>query len=166
MPSRSAEHIEFKAYQSGFAEETVAMWRLSFQRAMGLPEHNEPEDFNQQLQFFAQIPAANISLAVDRRVTKIAGLLVQAEAEIEQLYIHPDYQGLGLGQGFMAIAKQNSPRGLSLYTFAANTRAQAFYVRQGFVEIGRGVADAEHNPWATDPAQLADIRYQWQPAAG
>ena len=74
--------IEQVAYQSDRAEETLKVWRLSLQRALGLREHNEADDFSNHLRFLQQIPPANITLAVD-------------------------------------------------------------------------------NPWASDPAQLKDIRYQW-----
>lgn len=154
-------HIEHVAYRSHLAEETLKVWRLSFQRALGLPEHNDAEDFSHHLRFLQQIPPANITLALNSNTGAVVGLLVQADEEIEQLYIHPSYQGMGIGFEFMQLAKRNSPLCLRLYTFAANTQAQAFYQRQGFVEIDRGQASANDNPWASDPAQLKDIRYQW-----
>ena len=154
-------HIERIDYRPELAAETLAMWRLSFQQAMGLAHRNDPEDVAQQMAFLQQIPIANIQLAFDHQASAVAGFFVQVGEEIEQLYVHPRYQGIAIGWEFVRLAKQRSPERVSLYTFAANRSARAFYQRQGFVEIGRGTAAAEHNPWATSPEQLADVRYQW-----
>lgn len=164
MPNFMAQtaHIERIAYRPELARETLTMWRLAFQRAMGLPEQNDPQEVAGQLQFLQQIPPNTIQLAFDHRAQAVVGFFVQAGEEIEQLYVHPSHQGLGIGYEFVQLAKQRSSERVSLYTFAANTSAHAFYERQGFVEIARGQATAADNPWATDAAQLADIRYQWR----
>ena len=56
----------------------------------------------------------------------------------------------------VALAKENSPEGLELWTFQVNAPAQRFYERHGFVESFRtdGSENEEREP---------DIRYAWKP---
>ena len=163
MNQQLSANIEVVDYQPEYGLETVKMWRQSFQRAMGLQENNAFEPLCEQLAFFSTIDTTTIKVAIDTSLSVIVGLWVQNGESLEHLYVHVDYQGAGLGQRFMGLAKAASPSGITLYTFQKNHNAQRFYLRQGFAEIGRDYADMEHNPWATSKAQLADIQYRWDP---
>ena len=81
---------------------------------------------------------------------------------IEQLYLHPDFQGEGHGRRLIDLAKSGSNGELMLYTFELNLGAQNFYHAMGFKEMSRGCADMDSNPWADTRSQLADICYRWQ----
>lgn len=89
--------------------------------------------------------------------------MVLKDKELEQLYIHVDYQRSGIGGRLMEIARQDSPNGLELFAFQLNTQAQAFYGKHKFVEKSRGMALHKGNSWAVNTGQLADIRYVWSP---
>lgn len=82
------------------------------------------------------------------------GLLVLDGDGLDQLYVDPDSTGQGLGTRLVDLAKARRPDGLDLWTFQANTRARAFYRRQGFVE-GRTTSgdNEEHAP---------DVRLSWR----
>lgn len=60
---------------------------------------------------------------------------LQAEGEIDELYVAPEYQGLGLGSRlFRAVRNDLSDHGLArlgVWALADNTRARAFYERLG-----------------------------------
>jgi len=150
-------------YQAEFGLEVVKLWRQSFQRAMGLEEHNRSADLDPQLDYFTTIAAEHIHVAMDAETSTLTGFMVLTPGELEHLYVHVDYQGRGLGSSFLQKARAISPEGLSLYTFQKNIRAQAFYESNGFVEIGRGYADPHNNLWASTREELADIRYRWRP---
>ena len=66
---------------------------------------------------------------------EIVGMLAlkPAEHQLDQLFLHPDHQGRGLGRQLLDFAKARSPGGLWLRTAEKNTRAIAFYERAGFV---------------------------------
>lgn len=85
-------------------------------------------------------------------VTSLEGEMVQ------QLYILPGYQGIGIGSALLALAKSRRPGGLRLYAFQRNTRARAFYEHRGFVPIafGDGSGNEEGEP---------DVLYEWRPEA-
>jgi GNAT superfamily N-acetyltransferase len=87
---------------------------------------------------------------------RVVGMMVLADGWIEQLYVDPEWLGRGIGSRLMALAKEQQPDGLQLYTFQVNDRARRFYERHGFVAawFGDGSANEERQP---------DVRYEWHP---
>jgi len=87
---------------------------------------------------------------------RIVALLALDDAGIDQLYVHPDAQGRGIGSELVDLAKQRGPGGLDLYTFQVNARARRFYERHGFVvaAMGDGSGNEEGQP---------DVLYRWRP---
>ncbi len=86
----------------------------------------------------------------------VVGVLALSEGWIDQLYLHPDHRGRGIGDRFVALAKERQPAGLQLWTFQVNAPARRFYERHGFeaVEETDGAGNEEREP---------DVRYVWQP---
>jgi GNAT superfamily N-acetyltransferase len=92
---------------------------------------------------------------VDGRVVGVAAL----EGDfLEQLYILPGYQGLGIGSALFDKARELRPHGLSFYAFQRNARAREFYERRGciIVEFGDGSGNEEGEP---------DVLYRWTPGS-
>ncbi|WP_020120021.1 GNAT family N-acetyltransferase [Streptomyces canus] len=87
---------------------------------------------------------------------QVVGLMVLAGDLLSQLYLDPDWRGRGIGDRFVALAKERSPQGVSLWTFQVNRPAHRFYERHGFVEAERtdGSGNEEREP---------DVRYVWRP---
>jgi GNAT superfamily N-acetyltransferase len=86
----------------------------------------------------------------------IVGLMVLDGELLSQLYLDPEWRGRGIGDRFVALAKERSPGGLSLWTFQVNKPAHRFYERHGFaaVEFTDGSGNEEREP---------DVRYVWRP---
>jgi ribosomal protein S18 acetylase RimI-like enzyme len=63
-----------------------------------------------------------------------------ARGHVFSLYVHPDSQGLGLGRALLEAAVQRlaeaGHRAATLWVFADNTAARAFYTRQGWTPDG------------------------------
>jgi ribosomal protein S18 acetylase RimI-like enzyme len=61
---------------------------------------------------------------------------------LDNIAVHPDRQGHGLGRRLMAFAEQDARRRgfseLRLYTHQTMTENIALYTRLGFIETGRG----------------------------
>lgn len=87
------------------------------------------------------------------RQGRLAGFIAFREAWIDQLYVLPDAQGLGLGRLLLDKAKSRWPV-LKLWTFQANSRARAFYEAAGFVAIDETDGDNEE--------QEPDVLYRWE----
>ncbi|MFI1352082.1 GNAT family N-acetyltransferase [Streptomyces sp. NPDC020898] len=88
----------------------------------------------------------------------IVGMMVLAGDLLSQLYLAPDWRGRGIGDRFVALAKERAPGGLSLWTFQINKPAHRFYERHGFVA-------AEHTDGSGNEEREPDVRYVWQPRA-
>lgn len=86
----------------------------------------------------------------------VVGMMVLAGDLLSQLYLDPDWRGRGIGDRFVALAKERSPGGLTLWTFQVNKPAHRFYERHGFVAVGStdGSGNEEREP---------DVRYEWRP---
>lgn len=133
-----------------YAEQTVQMWRESKEKAIG---HKDIHSFENHVNFLNHILAKNFQIDLALMDLKVVGMIAYNHTEISQLYIHIDYQGIGLGQTLLDLAKRNSMGRLTLYTFEVNKVAQRFYEKHGFKMIGKGHENEEN---------LADILYEWK----
>ncbi|MGH4027537.1 N-acetyltransferase family protein [Actinomycetota bacterium Odt1-20B] len=85
----------------------------------------------------------------------VVGLMVLDGPLLNQLYLAPSWRGHGIGDRFVALAKELSPAGLDLWTFQVNEPAHRFYERHGFVADRWTDGDNEEG----EP----DVHYAWQP---
>ncbi|MGM9931891.1 GNAT family N-acetyltransferase [Pradoshia sp.] len=125
------------------------MWRESKERAIG---QKEIHDLDSHLYFLNHILADRFQIELAIVDGKVAGMIAYNEREVNQLYIHVDYQGMGIGQSLLEKAKVLCSGRLTLSTFEVNEKARRFYERNGFEVIGRGCENEENLP---------DIQYEW-----
>lgn len=142
--------IFFAPYDPKYAELTVKMWRESKERAIG---QKEKHSFESHLYFLDQILLERFQIDLALIDQKVVGMVAYNKTEISQLYVHIDYQGIGIGQALLERAKAQSDGVLTLYTFEINKNAQRFYEKNGFEIIGRGHENEENLP---------DIQYEWK----
>ncbi len=85
---------------------------------------------------------------------RIVGMAALGEEMLQQLYIHPDYQGRGIGDALFTVATERYPAGFTFYAFQRNARARAFYEARGCVAVafGDGSGNEEGEP---------DVLYAW-----
>lgn len=83
----------------------------------------------------------------------VQGFLSRDGEEVHALYLLATRTGQGIGAVLIRDAMTVSDR-LALWTFQANTSAQKFYLREGFVERTR-------TDGADNDEKLPDIRYVW-----
>ena len=115
-----------------------------------LPElHTEAED----LGFVATRMLPQKTVWVATLVDAVVGFIAFDEDWIDQLYIHPDHQGQGIGPVLLDKALEaGTPK--QLWAFQQNERARRFYEARGFVatEFTDGAGNEEKTP---------DVRYVW-----
>lgn len=82
------------------------------------------------------------------------GFVAFRDGWIDQFYVLPRWQGRGLGQALLQVAKANSTA-LQLWTFQRNSPARRFYEKRGFAPIKEtdGSRNEEREP---------DVLYRWQ----
>ncbi len=137
-------------YHPRYASETVKMWRDSKEKAIG---QKEIHSFENHVYFLNNILAEQFRVELALVEGKVAGIIAYNDIEISQLYIHTDYQAIGIGTALLSRAKEQSSGRLTLYTFEINKNAQRFYEKHGFNIIGRGYENEEYLP---------DILYEWE----
>ncbi|KKD03586.1 histone acetyltransferase [Streptomyces sp. WM6386] len=129
------------------------VWLRSF--AAALPTVVRPRSDDEVRDYFREV-------VVPLRETWVAdsdgvvGVMVLNGELLSQLYIAPDWRGRGIGDRFVELAKERSPRGLHLWTFQVNNPAHRFYERHGFVAV-------EHTDGSGNEEREPDVRYVWQP---
>lgn len=136
-------------YESKYAEQTIEMWRESKYKAIG---QKEIHSFESHVYFLNHILPKEYQVDIALWGEKVVGIIAYNESEINQLYIHNDYQGKSIGKSLLRKAKEQSSGRLTLYTFEINKKAQRFYEMNGFKIIGRGNENDENLP---------DIQYEW-----
>lgn len=73
---------------------------------------------------------------------------------LDDLYVDPGHQGAGTGTALLDLVKARHPGGFSLWVFAQNLPARAFYAARGLVE-------REHTDGAENEERAPDLRMEW-----
>ncbi|MFE6554306.1 GNAT family N-acetyltransferase [Streptomyces sp. NPDC057746] len=136
------------------ARAAADVWLRSY--AAALPTVRCAHDEADVRDWFKRVLVPQYETWVAVRRNSVVGLLVLNGGELKQLYLEPEWRGRDLGDRFMALAKQQQPNGLSLWTFQINGPARRFYERHGFVE-------AECTDGQRNDEREPDVRYVWQP---
>jgi ribosomal protein S18 acetylase RimI-like enzyme len=143
------ENINIIKYDKKYADDTVLMKRASKEKAI---VQKDIHSFLECKNYLNEVLCKNYEVDIAIQNEIVIGIIVFNETEVNQLYIHNDYQGRGIGKILLDIAKNKSAGKLTLFTFEVNHKAQRFYERNGFRIIGRGNKNEEN---------LNDIKYEW-----
>jgi 8-oxo-dGTP pyrophosphatase MutT (NUDIX family) len=121
-------------------------------KSFALPDVPEPHTRAEITAWIANeaIPGMDVWVADVDGV--VVGQIMLAPGWLHHLYIDPSWIGRGLGDEFMALARQRQPEGVQLWAFQSSARARRFYERHGFraVEFTDGEGNEERWP---------DVRY-------
>ena len=82
------------------------------------------------------------------------GVMVLRDDWVDQLYIHQEWTGRGVGGRLLDLAKKRRPGGLQLWAFQSNVGARRFYERHGFVAV-------EETDGSGNEERAPDVRYAW-----
>ena len=142
--------IKIIPYSEKYCDETITMWRDSKEKAIC---QKDIHSFSDHKYFLNEILVKDNEIFIALMADKVAGIIAFNEMEINQLYIHNEFQNRGIGKMLLDIAKNKSKGILTLYTFEINKSAQKFYEKNGFRIIGRNFENEE---------KLDDLKYEWK----
>lgn len=132
------------------APQVAALFRRSRAVLTFLPElHTADED----LWFVREVLIGAQLVTLAERDGQLLGFMAEHDGWINQLYLDPDVRRSGVGSALLGSAKARNAK-LTLWCFAQNLAARAFYEAQGFVVV-------ETTDGTGNEARLPDVRYWW-----
>ncbi|WP_087463788.1 GNAT family N-acetyltransferase [Oleiphilus messinensis] len=144
-------NIDLIEYDDRYVESAITMWRASKHHALGIADQHDLDSYRYFLTEIL-VPDFTVQFARETSTGQIIGIFVFNATEINQLYIHPDYQRQRIGSQFIQRAKDLCTTTLELNTFEQNLNARHFYEKHGFEIIGGDSKNEEGLP---------DLRYRW-----
>lgn len=141
--------VRLDVFQPENLSELVLMWRASFEAALGIVD---PHSIAEQENYFLERVLPHHEVRVAWHGDLLVGFVAASSEMVVQLFVRQGWQRRGIGGAMLAWAKQRSCGHLSLFTFARNHNACAFYEHNGFVVAARGFEPT----W-----QLDDVKYVW-----
>ncbi|MEU3524516.1 GNAT family N-acetyltransferase [Streptomyces sp. NPDC038707] len=155
MPEPAADPVVLRRAVPADARAVADVYLRSFDAA--LPTVVRPRTDDEVRDYIREVvvPARETWVAEAAGVG-VVGLMVLDGEALDQLYLAPEWRGRGIGDRFVALAKERSPGGLTLWTFQVNKPAHRFYERHGFTTVAftDGGRNEEREP---------DVRYDWRP---
>ena len=146
----SRDGVSLRGFEAAHLDDLVQMWRTSFEHGVGIRDWHSLEE--QRAYFMREVlPNNDVRLAFE--ADRLVAFIAATDRSIAQLYVDVRHHGKGIGSGLLNWAKDRSAGTLTLYTFARNQMARAFYERHGFVAVALGFEPM----W-----QLDDVKYQWE----
>ena len=143
-----------REYRPQDFDAVTILWRIA--REKSLPEFQNAKGYffyQDQNYFRDHILKENRVFVVESEQRPIAFMAMKGDF-IDQLYVHPDFQNLGVGKTLLDYARTFSPQHVWLYTLQINVNARAFYEKNGFIPEKFGVSPPPEN----EP----DVEYHWR----
>jgi GNAT superfamily N-acetyltransferase len=150
----TVEPVAIRSYVPGDLDEVVRIWLEGWQ-STGV-ESADSHEFDELYERAKRELTQGWSLYVAILKNRIVGMLALKPREncLDQIFVDPPFQRLGIGRALLAFAKQQMPEGMWLRCVMENGRAWQWYEREGFV---RG----HTAPHSTRP--LTNVHYHWEP---
>jgi GNAT superfamily N-acetyltransferase len=133
--------------------DAVATVHLRSRAAAAMPPGVHPEgEVRAWLRARLADPAEEVWVAEDEGL--VVGYARFTATWLDDLYVLPSYGGRGIGSALLDVVKARRPDGFSLWVFAMNAPARAFYARHGLVE-------REHTDGSENEERTPDLRMAW-----
>ena len=131
------------------------LWRRAREQAFPDFQRRKGHTFEEDQAYFRSVILVNNDIWIVEMDGQPTAFMAIAGDFIDQLYVDPDHQRLGLGKKLLDHAKSLSPEQLRLYTLQINTNGRAFYEKNGFRVVNLGFSPA--------PESEPDVEYHWAP---
>ena len=145
--------ITLRPYRPEDFDAVTRLWRKSREAAFPEFQRTKGYSFEEDCHYFSETILANNHIWVAEIESGVAGFMAIREPYIDQLYIAPALQRMGIGQALLDYAKRLSPDSLRLHTFQSNRNGRSFYEKNGFRAVKFGLSPPPEN----EP----DVEYRW-----
>lgn len=149
--------VTLRAYDAAADEEAaLALWLRTWQKTY--PDIDFAARFDWWRKQWRDHLVPNATIVVADAVEQMVGFITvdRRTPYVDQLVVAPEFWGIGVATKLVAEAKRLSPAGLHLDVNTDNSRAIAFYEKEGFVITGNGV-----NAFSGRPVHYMN----WQPSS-
>jgi ribosomal protein S18 acetylase RimI-like enzyme len=147
--------IEIRTPRESELETVVVVWNETKRDTYDFIPLERNRTLDEDRAFFHAMIQPRCALFVAVEGARILGFLGIRDSYVDRLYVHPDVQRRGVGSALLRHAIALSPAGLELHTHVRNTKARAFYEREGLVAVKFGVSPP--------PESEPDVEYHWRP---
>ena len=131
----------------------VEVWEASVRATHHFVTESDIEIFRPLV--FDELPHNDLACVRDGNGL-IVGFIGIVEGKVEMLFIHPDYRVQGIGRTLLRYAIQECGA-TTVDVNEQNDQALGFYLRMGFVVIGRSELDSNGKPYPLLHMHLASV---------
>jgi len=135
------------------ADAIAAIFTAARDEQRFIPALHTPEEHQW---FFREVVLPEQEVWIAEEDGAAVGFAALNQDLLGHIYVHPTYQGRGIGRVLFEKVKERRPSGFTLWTHQPNEGARRFYEREGLaaVELTDGAGNEEKVP---------DVRYEWTP---
>jgi putative acetyltransferase len=146
--------FSLRPYETARDEEpALALWLRTWQKTY--PDIDFAERLGWWREHWRSLTTAATIMVAEAKYEMIGFVTIDPRTlYLDQIVVAPEYWGTGLAGALIAEAKRLSPCGVDLDVNTDNTRAIAFYQKQGFAIAGDGI-----NPLSGRPVH----HMRWRP---
>jgi GNAT superfamily N-acetyltransferase len=145
--------MELRRARRDEAADIASVWLRSRKASVpAIPPPVHPDE--EVLVWFRDVVLPDREVWVAEDDDAVVALLVLEGDWLDQLYVDPSWTGRRVGSRLLALAKQQRPEHLQLWTFQSNAGARRFYERHGFLAAEMTDGDNEEG--------APDVRYEWR----
>lgn len=132
--------LSFTDYQHETLKPLAQLWHVSW---LSSDPAVFPDDTPERLETLIKENLADdwgVTLAWNNNKLIGFSAIKRQESWLDQLFILPAYQGMGVGLALLDRVKRAMPAGFTLRAAKSNVRAHSFYRRNGFRKVGEVVS--------------------------
>jgi ribosomal protein S18 acetylase RimI-like enzyme len=146
---------EVRALEPDDVDRVVRIWNETKRDTYDFIPIERDRSVDDDRGFFLAHILPQCAIWVARDEGAIVGFVALRGSYVDRLYVQPGAQRRGIGETLLRHAIAQSPAGIELHTHVKNTKARAFYEKNGLRAVKFGISPP--------PESEPDVEYHWRP---